>query len=178
MNRFGIIAKMLLPLVLSGMVGAFESPVLTVEEKNLYMDLGPEFQVYRSEVDTNTSGIFSYDMMINNTDPAAGRVFVSVMSVYDDVMRRMRSASLVDLFLSAEICSVEDGGDEITGSWNASSVSGENVTVYAIVTETPWVQSGIYYMSCWNPSENDYVLMATTMDQNATERLIETLTIC
>ncbi len=178
MNRFGAIVGTLLLLVLAGMAGALESQVFTVEESNLYVELGPDFQVYESKVDANNSGMFSYNMGIKSTDPAAEEgVFISVFSVYDDVMRRMKPTSLIDLFLTGGVIAVEEGGDEITDSWDALSSTGENVTVYTINTETSLAQVEVCYMSCWNPSENDYVLMISSMDQNATERLIETLTI-
>ena len=89
----------------------------------------------------------------------------------------MKPTSLIDLFLTGGVIAVEEGGDEITDSWDALSSTGENVTVYTINTETSLAQVEVCYMSCWNPSENDYVLMISSMDQNATERLIETLTI-
>ena len=169
---------LLLLFVTASMNGAsLEGQVFTVVERGLSADIPSEFQIFASEADANSTGIFSYDLMINSTDSEAGRIFLSVFSIYDDVMKRMKPESLDDLFLSAEIEEVESHGDAIVGNWSAVGPQGQNVTVYIIETPDPRISSGFYDMATWSPDEKVHVLMVSTADRNVTKNLISTLVI-
>ena len=115
--------------------------------------------------------------MINSTDPEAGRIFLSIFTVYDDVMRRMSPESLSDLFLSAEISAVESQGDAVVGNWSAVDLQGQNVTVLVVETPDPRVSRGSYDMASWSPEGEVQVLMVSTAERNVTENLIGTLKI-
>ncbi len=77
---------------------ALESRVLTVTEKTLSVDLGPSFELNKSELNTSQKGMVSQDFLINNT-AKEGVAFFSVMSVYDDLMKRLSPDLLSELFL-------------------------------------------------------------------------------
>jgi hypothetical protein len=156
---------------------ALEGTVLTVAERGLSADIPSDFSIYAAEADANTTGIFSYDLMINSTDPEAGSIFLSIFSVYDDVMRRMKTASLSDLFLSAEISTVESHGVVVVANWSAIDRQGQNVTVYTLETPDPRVSGGSYDMASWSLEGKVQVLMVSTADRNVTENLIGTLKI-
>jgi hypothetical protein len=156
---------------------ALEGTVLTVAERGLSADIPSDFSIYAAEADANTTGIFSSDLMINSTDPEAGRIFLSIFSVYDDVMTRMSPASLSDLFLSAEISTVESHGDAVVANWSAVDRQGQNVTVYTLETPDPRVSGGSYDMASWSLEGKVQVLMVSTADRNVTENLISTLKI-
>jgi len=180
MKRFtSMVSALLLLLTLTGTMNgaALEGTVLTVAERGFSADIPSDFQVFAAEADANTTGIFSYDLMINSTDPEAGRVFLSIFSVYDDVMRRMKTASLSDLFLSAEISEVESHGDVVVGNWSAVNPQSQNVTVLALTTPDLRVSGGSYDIASWSLDEDVQVLMVSTADRNITEKLIGTLKI-
>jgi hypothetical protein len=168
---------LLLALAASMNGAALEGTVLTVAERGFSADIPFDFSIYAAEADANTTGIFSSDLMINSTDPEAGRIFLSVFSVYDDVMRRMSPASLSDLFLSAEISAVEAHGDAVVGNWSAVDLQGQNVTVLIMETPDPRVSGGSYDMASWCLEGNVLVLMVSTAERNVTENLIGTLKI-
>jgi len=180
MKRFApMVSALLILLFLVGAMtsAAFEGQVFTVSERGLSADIPSDFHVFAAEADANTTGIFSYDLMINSTDSEAGRIFLSVFSVYDDVMRRMGPASLSDLFLSAEISAVEAHGDAVVGNWSAIDLQGQNVTVLIMETPDPRVSGGYYDMASWSLDGDVQVLMVSTVERNVTERLIGTLKI-
>jgi hypothetical protein len=108
---------------------ALESKVLTVTEKTLSVDLGPSFEIYGGEFNASEKGMVSSDFVINNT-ATAGAAFVSVMSVYDEMMSKMSPGALSELFLIGGISAVEARGDTETGNWTAVDSQGRNVTVY------------------------------------------------
>ena len=89
---------------------ALESKVLTVSEKTLSVDLGPSFEIYGGEFNASVKGMVSSDFVINNT-ATAGAAFVSVMSVYDEIMSKMSPGALSELFLIGGISAVEARGD-------------------------------------------------------------------
>ncbi len=156
---------------------AFEGTVLTIAERGLSADIPSDFSIYSAEASANTTGIFSSDLMINSSDPEAGSIFLSILSVYDDVMRRMSPASLSDLFLSAEISTVESHGDVVVGNWSAVDLQGETVTVLTLSTSDPRIGGGSYDMASWSLAGDVQVLMVSTADRNVTESLIGTLKI-
>ena len=180
MKRFASMVSalaILLSLAASMNCAAFEETVLTVAERGLSADIPPDIQIFTAEVDANITGIFSSDLMINSSDPEAGRIFLSISSVYDDVMRRMSPSSLSDLFLSAEISQVESHGDVVVGNWSAADYRGQNVPVLIIETPDPRVSGGSYDMASWSLDGNVIVLMVSTAERNVTEKLIGTLKI-
>jgi hypothetical protein len=180
MKRFASMVSalaILLSLAASMNGAALEGTVLTVAERGLSADIPSDFHVFAAEADANTTGIFSSDLMINSTDPEAGRIFLSIFSVYDDVMMRMSPSSLSDLFLSAEISAVESHGDAVVGNWSAAGPQGQNVTVYILETPDPRVSGGSYDMASWSLDGNVQVLMVSTAERNVTENLIGTLKI-
>lgn len=180
MKRFASMVSalaILLSLAAAMNGAAFEGTVLTIAERGLSADIPSDFSIYAAEADANTTSIFSSDLMINSTDPEAGSIFLSILSVYDDVMRRMSPASLSDLFLSAEISEVESHGDAVVGNWSAVGPQGETVTVLILSTLDPRVSGGSYDMASWSLDENVQVLMVSTADRNVTESLIGTLKI-
>jgi len=156
---------------------AFEGQVFTVSERGLSADIPSDFQAFAAGADSNTTGIFTYDLMINSTDPEEGKIFLSVFSVYDDVMRQMSPASLSDLFLSAEISEVESHGDVVVGNWSAVDLLGETVSVATISTSDPRVGGGSYDMASWSLDGDVQVLMVSMADRNVTESLIGSLKI-
>ena len=77
---------------------ALESKVNTVSEKTLSVDLGPSFEINRSALNISDNGMASQDFLINNT-ASAGSAFISIMSVYDEVLGKMSPSSLSEIFL-------------------------------------------------------------------------------
>jgi len=157
---------------------ALESKVLTVSEKTLSVDLGPSFEIYGGEFNASENGMVSSDFVINNT-AAAGAAFVSVMSVYDDIMSKMSPGALSELFLIGGISAVEARGDTETGNWTAVDSQGRNVTVHTMDTKDQRVQmlGGSYGIAVWNLDRSTYAVMVSLFDKNNTTQAIKTLAI-
>ena len=157
---------------------ALESKVLTVSEKTLSVDLGPSFEIGSSAFNASGKGMASQDFLINNTD-TAGAAFVSVMSVYDEVLGKMSPGSLSELFLVGGMSAVEARGDSEIGNWTAVSGLGKNVTVHTMSTEDERIQmlGGSYDMAVWDLDPSTYVVMVSLFDRDNTTQLIKTLAV-
>lgn len=157
---------------------ALESKVLTISEKTLSADLGPSFEISRSIMNTSDMGLVSQDFLINNT-AAAGSAFISIISVYDEILGRMSPDSLSELFLIGGMSAVESRGDIEVGNWTAVDRQGENVTIHTMGTEDDGIQmlGGSYDMAVWNLDRSTYVVMVSLLDKDNTTQMINTLTI-
>ena len=125
---FAVMLAMLLLACLAEPCTAFESKFLTLSEKTLSVDLGPSFEVSKGDFKPGENGTVSQEFLINNT-AAPGAAFLSIISVYDDIMRRMSTDALCELFLIGGLSGVEDNGDAEIGNWTAVDFKGKNVMV-------------------------------------------------
>jgi hypothetical protein len=173
-----LVPAMLLLACLALPCTALESKVLTVSEKTLSLDLGPSFEIYGGEFNASEKGMVSSDFVINNT-AKAGAAFVSVMSVYDDIMSKMSSGALSELFLIGGVSAVEARGDTEAGKWTAVDSQGKNVTVYTMNTKDQRIQmlGGSYDIAVWNLDRSTYAVMVSLFDKNNTTQAIKTLAI-
>ena len=157
---------------------ALESKVNTVSEKTLSVDLVPSFEINKSALNTSDNGIASQDFLINNT-AFAGSAFISIMSVYDEVLGRMRPNSLSDIFLVGGMAAAEDRGDAEIGNWTAVSALGKNVTVHTMSTRDERIQKvgGSYDIAVWDLDRSTYAVMVSLLDSDNTTQLIKTLAV-
>ncbi len=157
---------------------ALESKFLTVTEKTISLDLSPVFEMARGELNTSDNGMVSQDFLINNT-AAPGAAFISVMSVYDETLRKMSPGALSELFLIGGISAVEAKGAVETGNWTAVDSQGRNVTVHTLSSNDERIEvlGGSYDMAVWNLDGSDFAVMVSLLDQNNTTQTIRTLTI-
>jgi hypothetical protein len=157
---------------------ALESNVFTITEKILSLELGPSFGIDGSEFNASEQGMISHDFLINNT-AASGAAFISVLSIYDEVMRRMSPDSLSELFLIGGLSAVEARGDRETGNWTAPDPYGNEVTVHTMSTKDERIQilGGSYDMAVWSLDDSTYAVMVSLLDKNNTTQIIKTLAI-
>jgi hypothetical protein len=157
---------------------SLESKLFTVTEKTISLDLGPGFEMISGEFNTSKNGMVSQDFIINNTD-ASGSAFVSVMSVYDEIMSKMSTDALSEIFLIGGISGVQARGDKEIGNWTAVDHKGNNVTVHTLSTDDERIDmlGGSYDMAVWNLGGPNFAVMVSLLDQNNTTQTIRTLTI-
>jgi hypothetical protein len=157
---------------------ALESKVFTVSEKTLTVDLSPSFEIGSGALNTSGKGMASQDFLINNTD-TAGAAFVSIMSVYDEVLGKMSPSSLSELFLVGGMSAVEARGHSGIGNWTAVSALGNNVTVHTMSTDDERIQmlGGSYDMAVWDLDRSTYAVMVSLLDRNNTTQIIKTLAV-
>lgn len=157
---------------------ALESKVNIVSEKTLSVDLGPSFEINRSELNTSDNGIASQDFLINNT-ATSGAAFVSVMSVHGEVLGRMSPNSLSEIFLVGGMSAVEARGDAETGNWTAVSALGKNVTIHTMSTRDESIQKigGSYDIAVWDLDRSTYAVMVSLLGRNTTTQIIKTLAV-
>ncbi len=173
-----LVPAMLLLACLALPCTALESKFFSVTEKTISLDLGPGFEMVSGEFNASENGMVSQDFIINNTN-ASGAAFVSVMSVYDETMRKMSPGALSELFLIGGISGVEARGDEEIGNWTAVDHQGNNVTVHTLSTDDERIEmvGGSYDMAVWNLDGPNFAVMVSLFDQNNTTQTIKTLTI-
>ena len=157
---------------------ALESKVNTVSEKTLSVDLGPSFEINRSALNISDNGMASQDFLINNT-ALTGSAFISIMSVYDEVLGRMSPSSLSELFLIGGMSAVEARGDKETGNWTAVSALGKNVTIHTMSTNDERIQmpGGRYDIAVWDLDRSTYAVMVSLLDRDNTTQIIKTLAV-
>jgi hypothetical protein len=157
---------------------ALESKVLTVSEKTLSVNLGPNYEINRSTLNTSDNGIASQDFLINNT-ASAGSAFISIMSVYDEVLSRMSPHSLSEIFLVGGLAAAEARGDAETGNWTAASALGKNLTIHTMSTKDERIQKvgGSYDIAVWDLDRSTYAVMVSLLDRNNTTQIIKTLAV-
>ena len=157
---------------------ALESKVNTVSEKTLSVDLGPSFEINRSALNISDNGMASQDFLINNTS-SAGSAFISIMSVYDEVMGKMSPSSLSELFLIGGMSAVEARGDAETGNWTAASALGKNVTIHKMSAKDKRIPmpGGRYDIAVWDLDRSTYAVMVSLLDRDNTTQIIKTLAI-
>lgn len=174
---FALIPAMLLLACLAEPCTAFESKFLTLSEKTLSVDLGPSFEISKGDFKPGENGTVSQEFLINNT-AAPGAAFLSIISVYDDIMRRMSTDALCELFLIGGLSGVEANGDAEIGNWTAVDFKGKNVTVHAIKSKDEDLSrvGGSYDLAVWNLEGQSYVVLVSLMDRNSTMQTIRTLT--
>ena len=179
MNPFAAFAAAM--LLLAGLIlsaAALESNVFTITQKTLSVDLGPSFEIDGGELNVSGQGMISHDFLINNT-AAPGAAFISILSVYDEVMRRMSPGSLSELFLIGGMSAVEDRGDRETGTWTAPDRQGNKVTVHSMSTKDERIQilGGSYDMAVWSLENSTHAVMVSLLDRNNTTQIIKTLAV-
>lgn len=157
---------------------ALESKVFTVSEKTLSVDLGPNFEITKSQLNTSSKGMISQDFVINDT-AGEGGAFISIMEVYDGPLSKMSSRSLSEIFLVGGMSAAQARGDIEIGNWTAVDRQGENVTVHALSTKDERIQmlDGRYYTAVWNLDTSNYAVMVSLLDKDNTTKMIKTLTI-
>jgi hypothetical protein len=167
-----ILAGLSLPTV------ALESKFFTIAQKTISLDMGPSFEMEKGEFNTSNNGMVQQEFLINDT-ATPGAAFISVMSIYDDIMSRMRGETLSELLLLGGISGVEARGDRETGNWTAVDHLGKSVTVHAMSTRDARIEEigGKYYMAVWNLDGTSYAVLVSLLDQNNTTQIIRTLKI-
>jgi len=157
---------------------ALESKFVTVTEKTLSVDLGPSFEISRGEFNACEKGMVSQDFMINDT-AAPKAAFISVMSVYDNILSRMSPGSLSELFLIGGISAVEAKGDVEIGNWTAVDHQGNNVTVHTLSTKDERIQmlGGSYDIAVWNLDGLNFAVVVSLFDKNNITQTIKTLAV-
>ena len=157
---------------------ALESKVNTVSEKTLSVDLGPSFEINRSALNISDNGMASQDFLINNT-ALTGSAFISIMSVYDEVLGRMSPSSLSELFLIGGMSAVEARGDKETGNWTAVNALGKNVTIHTMSAKDERIQmpGGRYDITVWDLDRSTYAVMVSLLDRDNTTQIIKTLAV-
>jgi hypothetical protein len=179
MNRFAAIIfafSLLAGLTSSG--AALESKVLMVTEKTLSVDLGPSYEILSSKLNTSDKGMTSQDFIINDT-ASSGSAFLSIMSIYDEVMGKLSPGVISEIFLTGGLAGVQERGDREIENWTAMNGLGENVTVHVLSSNDSRIESvgGKYDVAVWNLDGSNYVVMTSLLERNNTTKIIKTLAI-
>ncbi|MGA9099055.1 MAG: hypothetical protein WB392_09020 [Methanotrichaceae archaeon] len=155
-----------------------ETPVISTYERQISMDLSPDFQVTKSVVNTNTSGVISQDITLTSSHQAEG-IALEVMDYYNNIFSRMSPSSIIDLYSSSVISSLEQSGSNEIGTWYTSSSIGQNVTVHTIRYNNPNnnMNGSSFDFAFWNIAKDTYVWIISYGPKDITENVIKTLSI-
>ena len=157
---------------------ALESKFFTVSEKTLSVDLGPSFEIVRGEFNASKDGIVAQEIIINNT-AVPGAAFISLISVYDDILSRTSPGALSEIFLKGSISAVEAKGDEEIGNWTTVDHQGNNVTIHTLISKDERIQmiGGKYDIAVLNLDGPIYAVVISLFDKDNTTQTIKTLAV-
>jgi len=173
-----VLAAILMLACLAMPVASLESKFLTICEKNLSIDLGPGFEIIDSKFNTSNNQMISNDFIIaNNALP--GSAFISIMTVYDDILTKLNPDTLSELFLIGGVEGARENGDVEIGKWTTIDSRGRNVSVTTMKTANEDVRmpDGVYNISIWNLDRTTYALLVSSFDESNTTQIIRTLAI-
>ncbi len=173
------LAAVLMLACLALPVFALESKVLTISEKNLSIDLGPGFQIDSNGLDASNEGMVFDEFLINNSAEPGSSAFVSILTLYDEILTMMNPEALSELFLIGGVEAAKENGDTEISKWTAVDSRGRNVSVTTMKTANEDVQmpDGIYNISIWNLDGTTYALLVSTFDEYNTTQIIKTLVV-
>ena len=161
---------------------SLDARVLTITDKTASLDLGPGFQMEPlGKIDANTSGMVYSNVVINSTD-SPGVALLSILSLYDQTMMKLRPEVLSEMFLVGVSSKFEESGDTYIGNWSTTSSLGKEVNVYEMATnDTESVgatsDNGHYYIACWNLDSSVYAIIVSGLGENSTKQAIGTLVV-
>ena len=157
---------------------ALESSVLTICDKNLSIDIGPSYEIVSSNVDASSKGMISNDFFINDT-AQTGSAFVSILTIFDEILTKMNPDALSELFLIGGVEAAKENGDAEIGKWMAADRRGRNVSVTTMSSADKEVQmpNGVYNISIWNLDSTTYALLVSSLDVDNTTQIIKTLAV-
>ncbi|HPS92089.1 MAG TPA: hypothetical protein PKV33_08025 [Methanothrix sp.] len=172
------VAAILLMAGLSLPTLALESKFFTIAQKTISLDMGPSFEMTKGEFNTSSNGMVQQEFLIIDT-ATPGAAFISVMSIYDDIMSKMSGDALSELLLMGGITGLEEKGEREIGNWTAVDHLGKNVTIHTISTGDERIEmlGGRYDMAVWNLDGTTYAVLVSLLDQNNTTQIIKTLAV-
>jgi len=109
--------------------------------------------------------MISNDFFINDT-AQTGSAFVSILTIFDEILTKMNPDALSELFL-------------IGGKWMAADSRGRNVSVTTMSSgdEDAQMPHGVYNISIWNLDSTTYALLVSSLDEDNTTQIIKTLAV-
>jgi hypothetical protein len=159
-----------------------DSKVFTLCERNLSVNLTPDFRIIPDQSTSSYDGSTPQTFTIAGTE-AKGIGMLLIMDIYDETMNSLDpealSQSMSDMILSLASYSGDSEMGNIIGNWSTVNSQGENVTVDTM--DTKGTVFGLYGkamdMVFWNVDGNSYAYLMSSFDQNVTRQIINTLEI-
>lgn len=178
-SRSASILAVLLALACTALPAmALESKVLTLEERNLSIDLNSSFEVAQKRVDNYSEGIFTQTLLLTNPK-SKGAAFVQVGSVYDPTIKTFSPESISSQWITGVVSASTPKNSSLEQNWTATDSLGENVTVFTVQPEDIALQAfgKTMYIANWNVGEDNYVGILSFFDKEVTSRIIGTLSL-
>ncbi|NYT01865.1 MAG: hypothetical protein GKC10_03795 [Methanosarcinales archaeon] len=94
-----LIGLQILILLLGPSCAAQQIPVMTVSERSLSVDMGESFVLSQANLNSSSDGLFMYNMvLIDRNDTERRFAYLSLISVYDDLMKNIDPSTMASLF--------------------------------------------------------------------------------
>jgi hypothetical protein len=180
-----IIIGALVVLAVCSMASAtLDAKVYTLCEKNISMDLPPNFHIVsgQSTSASGSDGVFTHTVTITGIG-SKGMAHLEIMDIYDETMKSLDTETLSQLitgavsYLSSYSSDLETGN--FTSNWPTVDFNGENVTVNTM--DTKGTALSVFGkkvdMAFWNLEGSRYAYLISTLDKNTTSKIINTLEI-
>lgn len=170
-------------LIVCSMASAtLDATVHTLCEKNISIDLGPNFRLTPSEDPSGSDGVFTESVVITGTG-SKGIATLEIIDIYDEMMKSLGTEGLSQIVMGAVSFGTSYSSDletgNFTGYWSAVSSKGENVTVNTM--DTRGTSLSIYGkevdIAFWNLEDGIYGSVISAFDKNTTSKIINTLEI-
>jgi hypothetical protein len=159
-----------------------DAKVYTLCEKNISIDLTPNFRLIPDKGASGSDGVFGHGVTITGIG-SKGMATLSIMDIYDETMKSFDTETLSRLLtgglslISSYSSDLETGN--FTDNWSTVAYNGENVTVNTM--DTKGTLFSVYGkkvdMAFWNLEDSRYAYLISTFDKNTTSKIINTLEI-
>jgi hypothetical protein len=148
---------------------ALEWKGVVIEEKSYSMDLNKSYQISANNT-TAESGLIFQDIIINDT--ASGlSAQLSLISIFDQEMRKMDEDSFLEMLLGPEM---SQASETMNRSWQDGS--GRKVVVHRMSPNNVGAENAEGYdLALWKLEDGTYAILASYLDQNATDCIIASL---
>ena len=163
------VALIMLSLCASSALGALQISLPLTKMSSLTVDLGPDYTILKNMSAANdTNETESSVMIINSKDPEAGNATLIASAKSRSLDETSIDEIMLDIFMLA-------GAEEIMNKTVKSSHDQDVVIHNLRMTESTATPGQMMSLAFWSLDEMNSVALMSTLDLNATEKIVETL---
>jgi hypothetical protein len=177
-----ILGALMVIAVCSVASATLDAKVYTLCERNLSMNLTPNFHIIPAQGASSANGLFMQGYTITGTG-SKGLAMLATMDIYDETMKLYEREAFSQMFTGAMSSlmsySSDTETDNVIGNWSTLDKNGENVTVDTLDTKGSLFSMYGKRMDSafWNIGGDNYAYLISSFDKNVTSQMINSLEI-
>lgn len=177
-----LIAFFLTMLTMIAPCSSFESSVLILTERNLSIDVGPEYMLAsRGVVQSEDNSLFQMIVINNSTNNnmTNASLFFYPLPMYAEDLSKMNSTAFSEFmeFIMVGAFRLTEG--MLISEIPLKNIQGENVTLYTLrdPESDPNLDGGEYNLAIWIIDARNIAMLISNLDEATNRRIIETLEV-